>query len=308
MRESGSCAPTAGETVTVSAGSLFLANNRFSPDSGSLAAVAFEGFSSQGVRIVDLCGALVTDIGNDDGPRATIAWSDDAATVFYGTSDGAKSVPAAGGAPEDVVADADTFDVSPDGSTLVYSDNGDLFTWGHRDFHADGPHGGGDLSSLLPGRHPGGLRRGRHAAESLTLAGSAVDIVGAIDNAAFQPFDWLSDDSFAVAASAGVETVVPDGASGYTRTTVEGGSGVQDIDVSPDGTMISYRIKRHATHLPLRRRVVGHRFRRSGSTEGFGRLQVLPCEMVPAPNDRMGALGRHLIPFFAAGMAPAYGH
>ena len=238
---SEACAPAPRETVTVSAGPLFLANNRFSPDSSSLAVVAFEGFASQGLRIVDLCGALVSDIGNDDGPRAAVAWSNDAASLFYGSSDGAKSVSAAGGTPQILVADSDEFDVSPDGAMLVYSDNGDLFTWDIANSTAT------DL--MVEGNFPRFSPDGTQVAfveggmlQFLTLGSTSVAAVGPIESAAFQPFDWLTSDSFAVVTATGIEAAVSDGGGGYTRTTVVNGSAIQDVDVSPDGAMISYRI------------------------------------------------------------------
>jgi Tol biopolymer transport system component len=232
-----SCRPGPGESVSAITGGNW-GGERFSPNSEELAVVVFDGFTPAGIRITDLCGDTVTDIPLSDGTRTYIAWSPDAATLYYVNSDGAASVPAAGGSATPIVADAGQLDVSPDGTMLVYADGSDLFTY--------------DLAGATPtdlmqtGRFPRFSPDGTEIAfvdgdmlRVLTLADSMVRDIVMIDSAAFQPFDYFSDGSFAVVTSAGIDTVSADGT--MTQNILPA-SAAQDIDVSPDDSLIAYRI------------------------------------------------------------------
>jgi len=213
------------------------AGGRFAPGSDQIAIVTFEGFSATGLEVLDLCGDSVTTIATGDTPRSFIAWSPDAATLYYSNGDGVSSVPSSGGSPAAVVADARSFDVSPDGTTIVYDDGGDLFTWDiaggmATDLMQTGSFPRYNADGTLLAFVDGGMLR------VLTLADSMVADVIAVDGAAFQPIDWFSNGDLAVVTSTGIDRVDISG----TATNIAMVSAAQDVDVAPDDAMLAYRI------------------------------------------------------------------
>jgi hypothetical protein len=216
------------------------AGGRFDPTSAEVAIVTFEGFSATGLEVLDLCGDTVAEIATGDTPRSYIAWSPDGSTLYYVNSDGLSMVPAAGGTPEAVVADADTFDLSPDGTTIVYSDSGDLFTWDIA--------GGMSTDLMQTGTFPRYDADGTQIAfaddsmlKIMTVSDGMVTDVTALDSAAFQPLDWFSDGSLVIVSSEGLQRVTPD-PGGAMVEMIAAVTAAQDVDVSPDDSLLAYRI------------------------------------------------------------------
>ncbi len=213
------------------------AGGRFSPGSDQIAIVTFEGFSATGLEVLDLCGDSVSEIATGDSPRPYIAWSSDAATLYYSNADGVSMVPAAGGTPTAVVADARSMDLSPDGTTIVYADSGDLFTWdivggAATDLTQRGTFPRYNAEGTLIAFADGGMLR------VLTVSDGTIADITSLDSAAFQPLDWFSNGDLAIVSSTGIERVDMSG----TVTNIATVSAAQDIDISPDDSTLAYRI------------------------------------------------------------------
>lgn len=245
MGDSGSrsCIPAAGERLTLSPPiGMFYGAPRFSPDGTQIAAVAFQGLSSRGFRILNLCGDVVAMFDKGDSPQTDVVWSRDGTKLFYRTSAGIFSVETDGnGTPVSVAANGQTMDISPSGTTLTFSKSGDLFSL-DLSVPSATPI---DLSvtGAFPRYSPNGMFLGFLRASNLvvrTLSSGSEPNSIAIGTASSQPFDWFPDNQrFAAATSSGIEVFRSDGSS---RSVARAETAAMDVDVSGDGTMIAYRI------------------------------------------------------------------
>ena len=235
------CAPIDNAGVDVATGA-FWAGQRFNPQSEWLAVIRYEGLSPVGISVLDFCGESIAEVDTTDIAGTYLAWADER-TIYFGGGAGIMrvSIGGGGGAPTMLLADADSFDVSPDDGTIVFSRDGDLHLY-DVDTMAET-----DLSvtGTFPRYSPSGTKIAFLDAgllKVLTLAGSSVEDGPMIGTQVFQPFDWTANDfSLGIKSTPGIDAVEFDPELGVITRTVANVGDVIDIDIAPDGRFMTFR-------------------------------------------------------------------
>jgi hypothetical protein len=235
------CTPPTDDAFAISNGVTSLAVPRFAPSSDRVATLyGAAGSAVQGIRVLDLCGNILRELDVTGTERDSLAWSDDGATLYFVNGSGVGEVPSSGGADTALIESADYLDVSPDGSTIAFTAGGTLRFFEIGTSTATGT----TITATFPRYSPDGTRVAVASGPTLytiEVGTMAMTEIVPIEAIAFQPFDWIDDTSFALATPTGIDRITL-GAGAPARETIVTTTDALNLDVSPDGTLLVYRI------------------------------------------------------------------